>query len=235
MNMTRKPGRPVDRNLQMRRREEILDAAARLFAAHGYAGADTQELADGLGIAKGTLFRYFPTKRELFISCIERAMERLRARVDAAALGSADPLEKLRLAIRAYLRFFDESPEVVELMILERAELKDHKATYFDRRGRRRESEHGWRKVVAELVATGRFRRLSPDRILRFVGDLLYGTIFSSHLSGRARSLSSQAREVFEFVRYALSVGPVGPTRASRPAGTGAGHVATADRRRRSR
>jgi len=217
MQAVRKPGRPVDRERRNRRCEAILDAAALSFAAQGYASADTQALADGLGIAKGTVFRYFPTKRALFIACIERALERLRARVDAVALEAADPLDQLQRAIRAYLRFFDEHPEVVELLILERAELKDRKSTYFDRRDRRRESERGWRQVVAELVATGRFRRLPPDRILGFVGDFLYGTILSRHMSGRPRSLSAQAPEVLDFVRHALGVGPVRSERGAAP------------------
>ena len=209
----RKPGRPIDPELQERRRGEILDAAATLFASQGYASADTQALADGLGIAKGTVFRYFPTKRELFVACIERAMERLRSKVDAVALQAADPLEKLRRAIRAYLRFFDESPEVVELMILERAELKDRKSTYFDRRDRRAESEQGWRRVIAELVATDRFRDVAPDRILRFIGDLLYGTIFSHHMSGRMQSRSALAPDILEFVSHALLAAPARPAR----------------------
>jgi len=216
MATVRKPGRPVDRDLRERRRGEILDAAARMFAAKGYAGADTQALADSLGIAKGTVFRYFPTKRELFVAAIERAMERLRSRVDTVALGLTDPLAKLTRAIEAYLRFFDECPEVVELLVLERAELKDRKSTYFDRRDRRAESERGWRQVVAELVATGRFRAIDPERILGFIGDLLYGTIFSHLMSGRTSPLSAQAPDVVEFALHALVAIPGRPSRGPR-------------------
>ena len=43
-------GRPVDEELRGRRSGEILDVAATLFAERGYAGADTQELADRVGV-----------------------------------------------------------------------------------------------------------------------------------------------------------------------------------------
>ena len=45
----------ADRNAE--RREEILDAATKLFAEHGYADTDTQQLADKLGVGKGTLVK----------------------------------------------------------------------------------------------------------------------------------------------------------------------------------
>ena len=98
-------------------------------------------------------------------------------------------------------------------MILERAELKDRKSTYFDRRDRRAESEQGWREVIAELVATGRFRDVPPERILGFIGNLLYGTIFSHHMSGRTHSLSSLTPDVLGFVSHALLAGPARPER----------------------
>ena len=58
----RSPGRPKDEGLQARRTEEILAAAARLFARLGYTDTDTQALADELQVGKGTLYRYFPSK-----------------------------------------------------------------------------------------------------------------------------------------------------------------------------
>src|SRR5262249_57454593 len=64
----KKPGRPQDPARRERRREEILEAAARLFAEHGYSETDTQGLADLLQVGKGTLYRYFRTKRELFLA-----------------------------------------------------------------------------------------------------------------------------------------------------------------------
>ena len=54
-----------------RRREEILAAAIHLFAVHGYAGTDTQLLADKLQVGKGTLYRYFQSKEDLFLAAVD--------------------------------------------------------------------------------------------------------------------------------------------------------------------
>ena len=58
-------GRPKNLTLLTRRREEILETAARLFAERGFPGTDLQVGADVLGIGKGTLYRYFPSKSAL--------------------------------------------------------------------------------------------------------------------------------------------------------------------------
>src|SRR5207253_56200 len=86
-----------------KRREEILCAAARLFARHGYADTDTQLLADDLGVGKGTLYRYFPSKRELFLAAVDGAMRQLRRPVDDAVASAEDPLDQTAQGLRAFL------------------------------------------------------------------------------------------------------------------------------------
>src|SRR5262245_51885179 len=103
---TRKRGRPARPELHVRRTEEILAAAARLFAERGFADADTQELADRLEIGKGTLYRYFPSKRELFLAAADLGMRRLGEMIDESTATAVDPLESMSLGIQTYLAFF---------------------------------------------------------------------------------------------------------------------------------
>src|SRR5262245_46053742 len=152
MNAARKRGRPVDEASRARKREEILATAAVVFAKRGYQGTDVQAVADACRVAKGTLYLYFANKEALFPAAADQGMTRLRGFVDAAVAGIADPLEMIGAAIRAYLRFFQEHPEQVELLIQERAEFRDRKkSTYFEHReaGRAR-----WHAVLRDLVAS---------------------------------------------------------------------------------
>src|SRR5262245_17427889 len=128
----KKPRRPVDEALCARRREQILGTAAKLFAEHGYADADTQLLAEKLGVGKGTIYRYFPSKQEVFLAAADRAMRMLHEQVDSSVKDIHDPLDRIATAIRSYLAFFAEHPEFVELLMQERAQFKDRKKpTYF--------------------------------------------------------------------------------------------------------
>jgi AcrR family transcriptional regulator len=54
------------------RREEILAGARRAFAEHGYEGATVSRLEEAIGLSRGAIFNYFPSKEELFV---ELAME----------------------------------------------------------------------------------------------------------------------------------------------------------------
>jgi AcrR family transcriptional regulator len=59
-----------------RRRDEILDGARRCFARHGYEGATVRLLEQEIGLSRGAIFNYFPSKHELFFAIVRRELER---------------------------------------------------------------------------------------------------------------------------------------------------------------
>jgi AcrR family transcriptional regulator len=184
------------------RQEEILDAAAKLFARHGYSETDTQLLADELGVGKGTLYRYFPSKRALFLAAADRVMRRLRQQIDASIEGVEDPLKRIAVAIRAYLAFFAEHPESVELLIQERAQFKDRrKPTYFEHREANVEQ---WRALYRGLIAGGRVRDMPVERIIDVMSDLVYGTMFTNYFTGQRKPFESQAEDILDVVFYGI-------------------------------
>jgi AcrR family transcriptional regulator len=178
------------------RHEEILDAATKLFAEHGYSDTVTQTLAEKLQVGKGTLYRYFPSKRALFLAAADRVMVRMRARLDESLEGLEDPLERIATAIRAYLAFFAEHPEFVELLIQERALFKDRKkSTYFQHRAKNVER---WRALYRSLIADGRVRDVSVERITDVLSDLCYGTMFTNYFTNRHKPFDEQASDILE-------------------------------------
>jgi AcrR family transcriptional regulator len=184
--------------LEARRRGEILDAAVRLFAEHGYSNTDVQVLADGLGVGKGTVYRYYPSKRELFLAAVDRGLEELSQRIDLALAGPGDPLGRFVGAVRAYLEFFHGRPEYVELFLQERAEFRDRRVPlYFSRRDDR---EKPRLEFLQSLFDSGRFRNVPPDRVVTVVGDLLYGTIFTNYMTGRVIPPDQQAAAILDVV-----------------------------------
>jgi AcrR family transcriptional regulator len=64
-----------------RRRREIIQAAARVFAEKGYANATTKEIADQADIAEGTLYNYFNGKREILLAVAHEADAPMEAAV----------------------------------------------------------------------------------------------------------------------------------------------------------
>ena len=56
------------------RREAILESATMLFSERGFQNTDVQAIADAIGLGKGTLYLYFPSKEALFFAAVNRAM-----------------------------------------------------------------------------------------------------------------------------------------------------------------
>jgi AcrR family transcriptional regulator len=192
----RRPGRPANPEIRSRRKEEILDAAAKLFAESGYSHMTTQALADELGVGKGTIYRYFPTKRDLFLAAADRMMGQLTATVDGAVASVEDPVEQMRCGIRSYLAFFAQRPEAVELLIQERAYFRDRKKpTYFEYRDANRGR---WAEHIERLMRQGRVRSLPADRVMDVMGDLLYGTMFTNYFVGQRQPPAEQAADLFD-------------------------------------
>jgi AcrR family transcriptional regulator len=197
----RKPGRPRDPELEARRKAQILDTAAKVFAGFGFAATDVQVIADRIGVGKGTIYRYFATKEALFLAAVERGLGELTAEMDPIVDDPHEnPVEQVRRAIRAYLGFFHRRPEMAELFIQERAAFPHHhRPLYFSTQ---ETSDHECKHAAfwERLVASGQVRPMPVERFFAVVGDLLYGTILTNLLSGRPADPDAQTEDILDVV-----------------------------------
>jgi len=190
----------------LQRREAILDMAIRLFARHGFADLDMQVLADALEVGKGTLYRHYGSKEKLFLAAADRVMRDLQERIDASIDGVEDPLDRIRLGIHAYLEYFHDRPEAVEMLILERAQFKDRKRpTYFEYRERVIER---WHAIYRDLIAQGRVRNVPVERLTELIGNLLYGTMFVQHIARRDRPVDQVAEDIVTVLFHGILTDP---------------------------
>ncbi len=168
-----------------------MEAAARLFAEHGYTDCDMERVAAATGLAKGTLYLYFSCKKDLFLACVDWGMAAMRKVVMDAVVLPGRGLERIGRSIRAYLEFFDSNPQFVELMVQERASFRDRKRiSYFEHRD---EIRLYFRQLYGELVEEGLFRNDVPvERLLDTVGAVIYGAMFINNSVGRSYSLDEQ-------------------------------------------
>jgi AcrR family transcriptional regulator len=196
------PRRSADTDRRAQREEQILEAAMQLFAEHGYSDTDTQLLADKLQVGKGTLYRYFSSKRELFLAAADRVMRLLRQSMDERLEGIDEPFERLSVGIRAYLSFFAEHPEYVELLMQERAQFKDRKKpTYFVHR---ETNIKPWKTLYRSLIEVDRIRNIPVERITDVVGNLLYGTMFTNYFTHERPSVEAQTRDILDIVFHGI-------------------------------
>ncbi|AVX19487.1 transcriptional regulator, TetR family [Carboxydocella sporoproducens DSM 16521] len=101
-------------------RQRILAAALKLFSARGYAGTSTREIAREAGVAEGTIFHYFPTKKALLQGVLEPIMisSLMRTWAETEQLPLAQALEKI---LRQRLTIIEKNQELFKLILLEAA------------------------------------------------------------------------------------------------------------------
>jgi AcrR family transcriptional regulator len=115
----RPPGRPrlEDSPASL---EDILSAALKAFATHGYEGVSVRTLSRELGGSHSLINGRFGSKEALWYATVDWAFESLVARLPTAFDPTlSDPLEQLRNTIRAFLLHSAEYPELLGLMNIE--------------------------------------------------------------------------------------------------------------------
>lgn len=85
------------------RRPLVMDAAAELFAAHGFHGASLRDIARAVGMLPGSIYCHFPSKSRLLLAVYQEGVERIIDRVDSAVAGCEEPWERIEAACRAHL------------------------------------------------------------------------------------------------------------------------------------
>jgi AcrR family transcriptional regulator len=94
---------PRGRTPRAVREAQMVAAAERLFAEHGYHGVSMDQIAAASGITKPMLYDYFGSKEGLFLACMERARGRLFEAIGGAVRGAGDAESALRAGIHAFL------------------------------------------------------------------------------------------------------------------------------------
>lgn len=196
--MIAKIGRPRDLTNATQRKTQILLVASKAFADFGYDKTDVNVVSDEIGIGKGTVYYYFKNKETLFLACVDQLMQQLLESINNVVQTKNDHLEIIEKAIFTYLEFFDFHPEFVELLIQERAIFKNReKPTYYKYREKNGEE---WKVRYLTLMNENRIRKMSVDRIIDLIGDIVYGMVFINYFSGQNKTMRSQAEDVLDII-----------------------------------
>jgi AcrR family transcriptional regulator len=162
---TRRPGRPkaadaVDAG-------EILDAALRAFARHGFDGVSVRTLNRELGVSHNLIHQRFGSKPELWRAAVDHGFGRLVRHMEGVFDPTiSDPLDQLALAIRSFIVFSAEHPELLALMDIEARQDTDRLdyiyETYIA------PAYTGIGRLLNHLTAEGRIRKV-PLRTFHFL------------------------------------------------------------------
>jgi AcrR family transcriptional regulator len=147
--MAAPPTRPALRQRYDAKREQVVEAAAALFAARGYHATTMQDLTDATGLTAGGLYHYIGSKEQLLIAICDALMEPLLAQVDALALDELDADAALRALVATWVAHVAGHGDHMTVFLKERHVI---------------EREPQWRHVVASRK---RFERVLDATLTR--------------------------------------------------------------------
>lgn len=97
------------------KRERILSAAVGEFAEYGLANANVNRIAERSGVSIGSLYQYFRTKEDLFLSLVSMGYRNLEEALAPALLSTLDTLGKIRSIISLVLDQNEEQKALTRL------------------------------------------------------------------------------------------------------------------------
>jgi TetR/AcrR family transcriptional regulator len=99
------------------KRRRVLDCAKRAFARRGYSGANVNVVAREAGISVGSLYQYFQTKENLFLTLIEESYGTLTRVVDEIFARIPGFFDRIEALLRAAVEWSQKDPDLLNLYI----------------------------------------------------------------------------------------------------------------------
>ena len=143
------------------RREDILEAAARIFSEKGFHATSMQDIAEAVNLQKASLYYHFSSKQEILADILDHALDLINNRLELVLSQPLSPDEKLRQAMVSYFQTITENQNLSAVLLLELRsldpELKARQAF------RREKFESLWRELIIEGKQQGVFNNVDPS------------------------------------------------------------------------
>ncbi|MDD4924223.1 MAG: helix-turn-helix domain containing protein [Dehalococcoidales bacterium] len=176
------------------RKQQILDAALPIFSRKGFAMTTTSEIAKAAGVAEGTIYNYFPNKRELFIAVIKNLIVTMHLMELINKLPEDETPFVFHNILQDRLKFAenDNVSHIMGLMseIQRDPELKKLYAEQF--------IQPFFTKMegsYSNMMASGKIRKMNPAIATRIIGGMIIGFIMLRTIEGNNSPLKNIPRD----------------------------------------
>jgi len=126
----------------------ILEAATKVFATNGFQGVLIDDVAQAAGVGKGTIYRYFQTKEELYFGTIFHGMDELGRALEATLPREASPTRRLERIAREILHFFWNRRDLLTLLYADEHRFAAREEEFSKRR-------EGVQRLVQQAILDG--------------------------------------------------------------------------------
>lgn len=187
--------------LETAREEQILASARRLFAEKGYDRTTVSEIVQDAGIAQGTFYLYFGSKRDILVHLARHLDEALRDEVFAGDEPGLPTEARVRNMVEAAFRVCEDNRDLARLL---------HLGANIDPYGIEdvEQAHEHMRRPLAETIARGmrhgEINEMDPEVAAGFCQSLVEEAMHDCYVKGSVGDIDQYRESVIQFLTYAL-------------------------------
>jgi TetR/AcrR family transcriptional regulator, cholesterol catabolism regulator len=170
--MTPSKGQETVGRQRRNRSQDVLEAAVRVFQKKGYASSSIQDIADEVGVLKGSLYHYIDSKEDLLARLFEDSAGHFMEMLDEASALDAPPVERLRRFAHACSLWYLQNIERVTIYATEWKHLTGKRRKAVE--GIREDYERRLASLIGEVKEAGEAR---PDLDVNFATYYIFGAL----------------------------------------------------------
>lgn len=189
---------PATRSLasrQQKKRRRILETASRVFAERDYHAVTMDEIAQRSGVGKGTLYRYFDSKEDLFIALMDEGLALLADRLEEEQKAEVPPAETLSRMIHTIVRSFCRHLPFFRILNGDKGRIIVRKKQLFQERRRRMVITLG--RVLEHGMAAGVFRQMDPEVTPSILIGMVWGMVLNHSQDTTPDALAAVIIDIF--------------------------------------
>ena len=179
----------------------ILEAARSVFATKGFNDATVDDIANAAGVAKGTVYLYYRSKRDIYFSALKFGIQQMYAVLDEQLKAESTTEGKLRALIAVKLAYFDENRDFFKIYYSELGNLCIHPGA-IDSEFKTLYLEQA--KVIESILKEGARRKVlravRAEQAAFAISDIIRGVV-TQRLLGWSKSKTTQDVEfIFDLI-----------------------------------
>ena len=184
------------------RTSEILEAARKVFAERGFHEATVEEIAEAAGVAKGTVYLYYASKRDVYFAALKFGIAQMYSSLLREVKKVSAPEQKLKALIAAKLAYFDENRDFFKIYYSELGNIPTAHPGGFDKELKALYQDQA--RLVETILKEGMrnkvMRNVRTEQTAFAISDIIRGVVTHRILGWSKSKLNHDVDFIFDLV-----------------------------------